>query len=103
VLDGGTDGGVIGTLAHHTEQGLGPREAHKDAPACLCKYLLSLANGALEVRLCKQSLSLTWRHRHRALELRVEWDRIGHLPYGDPCAGYEPEYGDRAEEPIAGR
>ena len=35
--------------------------------------------------------------------MRVEWDRIGHLPNGDPCAGYEPEYGDRAEEPIAGR
>jgi hypothetical protein len=94
---------VIWALAHHAEQGLRPREAHKDAPACLCECHLSLTNSVLEIRLREQALPLTWGHRHRALELRIEWDRTGHLPNGDPRAGNEAEYGDRAEKAVAGR
>jgi len=103
VLNGGGDRCAIGALAHHSEQGPGSREAHKDAPACLCEGRLSLANGVLKIRLCEQSLPLTWGHWHRALELRIEWDRTGHLPNGDPRAGNEAEYGDRAEKAVAGR
>ena len=91
---------MIWAFAHHAEQGLRPREAHKDAPACLCEGRLSLANGVLKIRLCEQSLPLTWGHWHRALELRIEWDRTGHLPNGDPRAGNEPEHGNRTEEPV---
>jgi hypothetical protein len=103
VVHGGGDRCAIGALAHHAEQGLRSREAHKDAPPCLCECRLSLVNSVLKIRLCEQSLPLTWGHRHRALELRIEWDRTGHLPNGDPRAGNEPEYGDRAEESVTGR
>ena len=101
MLHGGGDCCAIGTLAHHAEQGLGPREAHKDAPTCLCERRLSLANRVLEIRFREQSLPLTWGYRHRSLELRVKGNRIGHLPNGDPRASDQPEHSDRAEEAVA--
>jgi hypothetical protein len=91
---------VIGTLAHHTEQGLRPREAHKDAPACLCKSCLRLTDGCLQFRLCEEPLPLAWGYWHGSLELRIEGDSIGHLPNGDPRTGDQPEHGDRTEETI---
>jgi hypothetical protein len=94
---------VIWALAHHPKQGLRPREAHKDASTCLCECLLSLANGTLEVRLREELLPLTWGYRHRALDLWIEGDGIGHRPNGSPRAGHESEHGDRTEEPITSR
>jgi hypothetical protein len=94
---------VIWALAHHPKQGLRPREAHKDASACLCECLLSLANGTLEVGLREELLPLTWGYRHRALDLWIEGDGIGHRPNRNPRAGHEPEHGDRTEETITSR
>jgi hypothetical protein len=48
-------------------------------------------------------LPLTWGHRHRALDLWIEGDGIGHRPNGSPRAGHKPEHGDRTEETITSR
>jgi hypothetical protein len=103
VIHGGGHRCAIGALTHHAEQGFRSREPHKDAPACLCEYLLRLTNGVLEVRLREESLPRTWGYRHRSLELRIEGDGIGHRPNRNPRAGHKPEHGDRTEETITSR
>jgi hypothetical protein len=91
---------VIWAFAHHAEQGLRPREAHKDAPACLCKGRLRLTDGCLQFRLREEPLPLPWGYWHGSLELRIERDSISHLPNRDPRTGDQPEHGDRTEETV---
>jgi hypothetical protein len=91
---------VIWAFAHHAEQGLRPREAHKDAPACLCKGRLRLTDGCLQFRLREEPLPLPWGYWHGSLELRIERDSISHLPNRGPRTGDQPEHGDRTEETV---
>jgi hypothetical protein len=48
-------------------------------------------------------LPLTWRHRHRALDLWIQGDGISYRPNGRPRAGHKSEHGDRTDEPITSR